>query len=197
MLFYAMEFQIEDITIKPLTPAVWDDFVTLFGDRGASGGCWCMWWRQSRKEYESNKGNRNKQHMKALVGSGETPGLLAYCEGVPCGWCAVSPREGLFRLEKSRVLKRIDEQPVWSIVCFYIDRKYRGSGLGAKLVLGATEFVKSKGGKIIEAYPSVIKAGRTASSDIYTGLPQIFEQAGFKKVFQPSQTKLVMRYCFD
>jgi GNAT superfamily N-acetyltransferase len=192
-----MELQIEDITIKPLSPETWDDFVTLFGERGASGGCWCMWWRQSKKEYESNKGGRNKQTMKELVESGETPGLLAYCDGVPCGWCAVSQREELLRLEKSRVLKRIDDQPVWSIVCFYIDRKYRGRGLGAKLVLGAIEFVKSKGGKIIEAYPSVIKSGRTTSSDIYTGLPQIFLQAGFKKVSQPSQTKLIMRYYLE
>ena len=53
--------------IHPLTPERWSDFEELFGPRGAYGGCWCMWWRTTRKEFEGCQGEKNRQAMKALV----------------------------------------------------------------------------------------------------------------------------------
>jgi hypothetical protein len=30
-----------ELAVHPVTPDRWDDLVMLFGERGASSGCWC------------------------------------------------------------------------------------------------------------------------------------------------------------
>lgn len=81
------------LEFRPLTPECWENFEDLFGEKGACGGCWCMWLRLKRSEYESQKGTGNRRAMEAIVDSGEIPGLLAYDGDKPVGWCAVGPRE--------------------------------------------------------------------------------------------------------
>jgi hypothetical protein len=66
-----------NLSFIPLTKERWSDFETLFGVRGACGGCWCMLWRLTRSEFERQKGEKNKQAMKTIVESGEVPGILA------------------------------------------------------------------------------------------------------------------------
>ncbi len=61
---------------KPLTPNNWDDFEDLMGPRGAYGGCWCMWWRLTRKVFEQQQGEGNRRAMQAIVASGRVPGIL-------------------------------------------------------------------------------------------------------------------------
>jgi hypothetical protein len=111
---------ISKLSFHSLTPERWKDFEKLFGERGACGGCWCMSWLLTRKEFDANKGRGNKRKMKALVNKKAEPGIIAYLRNEPVGWCAVAPREIYTRLENSKVLKRIDDQPVWSIPCFFI-----------------------------------------------------------------------------
>ena len=82
-----------NLTFSPLTKTRWQDFEKLFGERGACGGCWCMWWRKKRSEFERQKGAGNKIAMKTLVASGDIPGLIAYIDSDPVGWCSVAPRE--------------------------------------------------------------------------------------------------------
>lgn len=106
----------------PVTTERWHDLEELFGKSGACGGCWCMWWRLTRFEFRKQAGQGNKESMKRIVDSGEVPGLLAYADNRAIGWCSVGPREAYPSLERSRTLKRVDDGPVWSIVCFYIAR---------------------------------------------------------------------------
>jgi len=105
----------QEIVIRPLTPERWEDFVELFGPNGASQGCWCMFWRIRSKDYHSQSGETNQTQMKNLVDSGFEPGLLAYIDGNPVGWAAVAPRSNYARLVNSRVLKAVDDEPVWSL----------------------------------------------------------------------------------
>src|SRR5881409_2274338 len=112
-----------------LTPARWRDLEKLFGDRGACGGCWCMWWRLKRSQFERQKGQENRRALKAIVDSGETPGLLGYTRGEPIAWRAIAPRELYPVLERSRILKRVDDEPVWSIVCLFVARPFRRQGV--------------------------------------------------------------------
>jgi hypothetical protein len=102
-----------------LTPSRWRDLERLFGVRGACGGCWCMWWRMKRAEFTQRKGEKNKEAFKKIVASGEVPGIIAYVGDEPVGWCALAPRERYPLLENSRVLARVDAEPVWSITCFF------------------------------------------------------------------------------
>jgi hypothetical protein len=73
------------LTIVPLTPRRWPAFEKLFGPRGACGGCWCMTPRLSRRDYEANKGAKNRSSMKRLVTCGPPPGLIALRRGEAIG----------------------------------------------------------------------------------------------------------------
>lgn len=179
--------------VHPLTPQRWRDFERLFGVHGAYGGCWCMWWRSTRREFESRKGEGNRRAMKAIVDSGKIPGILAYFGTEPVGWCSVAPREELSSLERSRVLKRLDDQPVWSIVCFYVARSFRGQGIAEALIGGALDYVRSCGGSTVEAYPTPPKETPLAPVSSYMGLPAMFTRTGFVECARPSPRKLIMR----
>lgn len=185
--------ELENISFQPLSPERWGDFISLFGENGAYGGCWCMWWRITRSQFDKNKNAGNKRAMKNLVNSGEIPGILAYFGNKVVGWCSVAPREQFGSLNRSPVLKRIDDKPVWSIVCLFLDRKQRGIGLSKTLISGAIDYVRERGGRIVEAYPYITPEGSSALTN-FMGSPELFKQAGFVECTRPSKSKLVMRY---
>jgi hypothetical protein len=102
-----------ELSFKPIKRNLWTDFEELFGPNGACAGCWCMYWKLRGKEYEEAKGFETRQMHKSIVDSGVPTGLLAYLHGDVVGWIAVEPRESYPRLAHSRVLKPVDDQPVW------------------------------------------------------------------------------------
>ena len=172
----------------------WEDFEELFGERGACGGCWCMSWRLKKSVFESQKGSGNKAAMKSLVEEKETIGVLAYIDGVPIGWCAVAPREQYLRLEKSKVFKRIDHEPVWSITCLYLSKEYRRQGISTELIKAAVSYCELNDVKIVEAYPTVPYDNKVPDAFLWTGTPFAFREAGFLVVEQRSKWKLMMRF---
>lgn len=183
-----------DLDIRPLTPSRWKDLETLFGERGACGGCWCMWPRLRRADFQKQKGPRNKGAMKRIVQSGPPPGLLAYADGRPVAWCAFAPRETYCVLENSRILKRVDERPVWSVVCFFVAKLFRQRGLTAKLLEAAVEYARKQGARIIEGYPVDPKPdARSADVFVWTGLASAFRKAGFEEIQRRSPTRPIMR----
>ena len=176
-----------------LTPARWKDFERLFGERGACGGCWCMWFRFTNSEFERRKGAGNKRAMKALVSKGEVPGILAYWGREPVGWCAVAPRSDYTRLQRSRILKPVDDEPVWSVVCFFVQKEHRARGLTVALLRAAARHVKQSGGEILEGYP-VDPQGELPPAFAYHGLASAFAEAGFAECARRSPTRPIMRY---
>jgi GNAT superfamily N-acetyltransferase len=184
--------------IFPLTPARWADFEQLFGPRGACGGCWCMYWKRGRKDYEAAKGEGNRLAQKALVDSGVVPGLIAYMDGVPAGWVAVEPRKNFPVLGNSRILAPLDDLAVWSVPCFFVARKYRNAGLSVALLRAAVERVAQQGGMVVEGYPVEPAAGTVSvPAFIYTGLASTFRQAGFVEAGRRSEKRPIMRYAID
>lgn len=177
-----------------LTPECWLDFERLFGRGGAYGGCWCMWWFEPGGEFERMKGEPNRLAMKGLVEAGATPGILAYRDGEPVGWCAFAPRENYPRLQSSRLLKPLDDQRVWSVVCFYVARPERRKGLTTALLLAVIEAVRERGGRIVEGYPNLPKEGGHGDPFVYTGMLSSFLRAGFVEMARPSQRKAIVRY---
>jgi GNAT superfamily N-acetyltransferase len=184
------------LQFRPVTPDRWQDLETLFGPHGADGGCWCMWFRLRRRDFDRNSGEQNRQAMRGIVDSGEVPGLLAYAAGEPVGWVSLSPREKFPHLEHSRTLKRVDDQPVWSVVCFVVDKRFRGQGLMAKLLSAGIDYARERGAKIVEAYPMELKGGLTGYAG-YTGIASTFRKAGFVEVLQRSQDQPIMRYFIE
>jgi len=179
---------------EPLTDDRWDDFAELFGPRGGVGGCWCMGWRvKKRSDWNRDKGGANKRKFRKVVRDGAEPGVLAYHEGRAIGWCAVARREEYPSLERSRVAARVDDKPVWSVSCLFIHKDHRRCGLSVALLKAAADFVRERGGTIVEGYPVIPKKVEMPGVFAFTGLYAAFERAGFKEVARRSETRAVMR----
>lgn len=180
-------------SVHPLIPERWSDFETLFGPNGAYSGCWCMWWRLSRSEFSRLSAGERRLAMKALVDSGVRPGLLAYLDGAPAGWCSIGPRQGFASLERSTTLKRVDDQPVWSIVCFFVARPFRGRGVQTRLLAAALDYARGQGARIVEAYP-VETGQKLPPVSSFMGLADSFRAAGFVEVARPSPRRPILRF---
>ena len=185
-----------DLSFHPLTQKLWRDFELLFGKNGACGGCWCMYWKLRGKEFSDNTGNTTRQMQKAVVDSKIVPGLLAYSDGYPVGWIAVEPRSAYPKLARSRTLKPVDDQEVWSITCFFVEKKNRRKGITVELLKAAVDYVKTQGGIIVEGYP-VDATQNHADAFVYTGTASAFKQAGFKEVARNSPIRPIFRYVIN
>ncbi len=156
-----------------------------------------MWWRLKRSEFERRKGEGNRQAIKAIVEAGEVPGLLAYAGDKPVAWCSVAPREQFPVLGRSRILKPIDETPVWSVVCFFVEKSHRNKGLSLQLLRAAVEYVKQQGGEVVEGYPVEPKKDRMPAAFAWTGFALTFEKAGFVERLRRSETRPIMRFYIE
>jgi GNAT superfamily N-acetyltransferase len=181
------------VVVHPVTAARWPDLEKLFGERGACGGCWCMLWRLKRSQYEKQKGEKNRQALRKIVESGEAPGLLAYAGGEPIGWCALAPRETYPALDRSRVLQRSDDKPVWSVACLFIAKAFRRKGVSVQLLKAAIQHVGKRGGKIVEGYPQDPKKDPMPDVFAHTGIVGAFREAGFTEQLRRSPTRPIMR----
>jgi GNAT superfamily N-acetyltransferase len=182
------------LSFHPLTPERWDDFEELFGPRGACGGCWCMYWRLQRPAFEKGKGAGNRRAMKELAKEGTEPGLLAYAGDRAVGWCSVAPREEFVRLGTSRILKPVDDVPVWSVSCLFIARDHRNRGVSVALLKAAIDFVRARGGKVVEGYPVEPKKAEMPPAFAWTGIASAYLRAGFREHRRGSATRPIMRF---
>ena len=139
------------IEIHPATADRWADIATLFGLRGACAGCWCMWARREAAEFKRGSGDGNRRALQELVLGNARLGLLAYAGEEPVGWIALGPRTEYPRLDKSRVLAAVDDQPVWSVTCFFIRRDWRGRGLATRLLKESLATLGSDA--VVELFP--------------------------------------------
>jgi len=189
-----MSTQVIELDIHPVTPERWEDLEQLFGPRGAIGGCWCMWWRIKRKDFEQQQGQGNRDAMCSIVESGKVPGIIAYSNDEPVAWCSVAPREDFPVLDRSHVLKRVDDQPVWSVVCFFMAKGYRHKGLSSRMLKEAVEYATENGARIVEGYPITPKKDQAPDIYIFTGLESTFLKAGFVEIARRSESRPIMRY---
>ena len=188
-----------DLEVRQLETRGWNDLVKLFGKTGADGGCWCMYWRLSQKEYSAGDRWRNKRLLKSLIEDDKPIGLMAYLGDEPVGWCGLSPRKDFERLERSRVFKRVDDKPVWSLVCFFIHSEHQRKGIATALLSSAVEFVSKQDAPALESYPILEWGPKVTRSTAFTGTVEMFERAGFHKVSATEarsgdQPRVIMRH---
>ena len=190
---------VAQIQYLPLTPERWNDLESLFGPRGACGGCWCMWWRLKRSEFDRQRGPGNRHGFHAIVEAGDPPGLLAYIMDEtnhtrkPVAWCSLGPREAFPVLGRSPVLKPVDNQPVWSLVCFFVAKPYRRMGLTLGLIEAAKSYAMDHQAKILEAYPEDPEKASVPEVFAFTGFASTFRSAGFEEVARRSPHRPIMR----
>jgi GNAT superfamily N-acetyltransferase len=181
--------------IHPLTLERWGDLTTLFGRHGAYGGCWCMYFRVTGREFAAGAGAANRAALRSLVARGRPTGLLAYTGDRPVAWAALTPRAELGRLKRSPLRAGDPADPaVWSLPCLYVARSERGNGLAHELVEASCDHARRQGASIVEAMP-LRENGRRDAVELYVGTRKLFEAHGFSVVAEPkaAPSRLVMR----
>ena len=179
------------LTVRPLTPDLWPALEDLFGKSGASNGCWCMYWRLGGAYREAPRG-ANREALRQIVNRGSPPGLLAFGGDLPVGWCQLTPRDALPWLDRMWWFQRVDDEPVWSISCFFVRRAYRRQGVMSQLIASALKTAKRAKAPALEAYP-VDKPGRTADGSMWFGAKSMFDAAGFEEIARRKPTRPVVR----
>jgi GNAT superfamily N-acetyltransferase len=180
---------------RPLTPQTWADLEALFDLPGGSivRGCWCMYYRKSGKVLVSGAASAdNKRQLCEIVDRGIVPGLIAYVDGLPAGWISLGPREDYAKLARSSIMKPVDDSEVWSVVCTYVAKQYRGQGVQHRLLEAAVRYAGEQGVRTLEAYP-VDKPERSQDVFMFFGSRSLYEGAGFTEVVRRSPTRVVMR----
>ena len=188
-----------NIQVAPAAAGRWPDLERLFGAHGAYSNCWCMFWRLTHTDFNRMQSEERKAMLQSLALSAQPPGLLAYVDGTVAGWCSLGRREDFAALERSRTLKRVDDRPVWSVVCFFVARAYRRQGVAHALLKGAVDYATVQGAKIIEAYPIDLQTTRLQGARLtgctgYMGIASVFRSLGFTEAARASETQLIMRY---
>ncbi len=171
------------VDIVPVTPERWPALADLFREGGDPRWCWCTYWRVRGSDFAGSNADANRGHLRRLVDGPLAPGLVALDgDGRAIGWVSLGPRSDFERLERSRVRPRLDDLPVWSIVCFVVSRRARRQGLQARLLEAAIAFARDHGAPALEAYPVDTSEGRPTASTLYTGTLSTFLRAGFHVV---------------
>jgi ribosomal protein S18 acetylase RimI-like enzyme len=186
------------LTIHPLDSARWPDLESIFDAKGCSIArqCWCMYYRRSGGRGKMPQGMTvaqfNKSQLRAVVDAERPPGLVGYLDGKPVGWVSLGPREDYGRLAKSPVMKPVDEQPVWSIVCFVVPSAYRGQGIARALLDGAIGYAREHGARLVEAYPVDLSV-REAAESLWFGTKTMYDAAGFEEVARRKPERPIVR----
>jgi GNAT superfamily N-acetyltransferase len=187
-----------NLSFHPLTAERWDDFKALFDQPGEPRQCWCMGWRLRSTDYNALSYAEREAAMQALVQADTPVGVLAYAGDKAVGWCSVAPRESYVRLMRSKTYPAIDEQPTWTVMCFFIDKRMRGQQLALPLLRAAVHYAVSQGASIVEGYP--VESQYNAKGKLirdysaYMGTLRVFEDAGFKKAAVNEKGRKIMRY---
>ena len=170
--------------VRPLERSDWALVEGLFGERGAGAGCGCMVWRLARRDWEEGRGPKNRRAFKRLVESGRASGVLAVVRGRAVGWCSAAPRADFTALESKPSLATDWDERTWSVTCFFVDKAWRREGLGVRLLQAAAALARRRGATRIEGYPAPLpKDGRDLPPAFaWTGLPPVFERAGFERL---------------
>ena len=158
----------------------WDDFASFMVPSKPGGqGCVCMVYRNSSLDMPGRIA-----HMCDLCAGEPGPGVLAYVDGEVAGWCSVAPKSTHRALLNSRTIPRIDDEDVWSVVCFVVRTGFRRLGLMHRLLDGAIEHAHAMGAPALEGYPVDPGTGRVDQMSGYVGTVSLFESHGFSRVTQ-------------
>jgi GNAT superfamily N-acetyltransferase len=189
------------IEVVPATPDRWDDVVMILGGNGDLG-CWCQAPRGLAVGYGKAKPGARRAALRQQLEDEPPAGMLAYVDGEVAGWCGFGPRPRLPRLERSKTIPKVDDQPVWSVLCFNVRVGYRRRGVAAALLEGVVDYARRSGAPGVEAYPIDPDGGRVDVSFGYVGVTPMFERLGFERIVETAahsdnRPRILMRLMFD
>ncbi|MCW5876445.1 MAG: GNAT family N-acetyltransferase [Anaerolineales bacterium] len=180
-----------DLHVVLAGPEHWDDLLEFF----ERIPCTCQYWRVSSSEYRGSKNEgldawvaARRAALRAQLEDSTPPGVLAYLEGQLVGWCGFGPRPQMGRLVRSRTIPKVDDQPVWSVVCFIVRTGFRRRGITGALLQGVIDCARQHGAPGLEAYPVDPEGKRISGAFAYVGTTSMFERAGFRRVLLTDST---------
>ncbi len=189
-----------DVSIVSVADAPWDDVRTVFGTRGDPAGCWCQWFKMRHVDFKAATPQECRSLLQEQIRESDpAPGLIAYVDGEPAGWCAVEPRHRYPRLRTTKVVKEgspedQDDPSVWAVTCFVVRVEFRKRGISRTLLDAAVKHARGHGARVIEGYPVDVAAKKKVSSaDLYYGTLSTFEAAGFSVVSRPTSGRAVVQ----
>lgn len=175
------------IEVHPATYDRFDDVALILAPKNPEvPACWCLSYRLPNQEQRALSGRDRPARLRRYAQEGAPPGVIAYVDGEPAGWCSVAPRSSYHRLTHSRTIPTVDDAPVWSVICLVVRPPFRRQGLARHLVDGAVDYARSQGAPMLEAYPIDPKGERINSAFAYVGTTELFESAGFERVVATS-----------
>ncbi|UOQ89489.1 GNAT family N-acetyltransferase [Agromyces endophyticus] len=189
------------LRVVPAGDAPFDDVEAVFGTKGDPAHCWCQWFKLAPADWRSTGDDDLRELLHRQLESAENgPGLLAYDDETPVGWCAVEPRPNLPRLRRSRIISGATTEPdfadesVWAVSCFVVPREYRMRGVGRALAAAAVEYAREHGARVLEGYAvDPAERAKTPAADLYHGTVSMFVDAGFSEVARPRPDRAIMQ----
>ncbi len=166
---------------RPLTEETFEDFADVVNPTRRANHCWCLSHRLPARQIEELGGGDRGEAMRRLSRSGPAPGVVTYRDGEPVGWCSVSPRTAMPLVERSRLIRPVDDVPVWCITCLVVRTGHRRQGVVGHLLEGAVAHAAEQGAPAVEAYP-VDPEGRMDTTMAFVGTVAMFAAAGFRQV---------------
>ena len=189
----------EGVTIVPIADAAWPDVQQVFGTRGDPARCWCQFFKLTNQQWWDEPTEAKEALLHAQAGEGTGPGLIAYLDGEPVGWCAIEPRPNYPQALRSKVVttastERADDSSVWAITCFVVRTGFRRRGVATALVAAAVDWARQHDARLIEGYPVDTAAReKTSAAALYHGSVSLFESAGFTLAVRPTPGRALMR----
>lgn len=177
----------DQVEIHPATVDRFADVETILAPKNPDApACWCLAYRVPNQEQRELVGADRPARLRRYAEEGAPPGVIAYVDGEPAGWCSIAPRASHHRLTHSRTIPTLDDLPVWSIVCFVVRPPFRHRGLARRLLEGAVEYARECGAPAVEGYPIDSASGKVSSAFAYVGTTSLFESVGFERAIQTS-----------
>lgn len=182
------------VDVLPATPARWGDVAEVMGVCGDPSSCWCQFFRLRGKDWETASKAGNRRRLREQVKSSDRPpGLLAYIDEQPVGWCALAPKSCYPRVVLSRSTGA-NVDGVWAITCFVVRVGWRKKGVGRALVEGAIDWAHRSDASVVEAYPVDVSERKGLSADeLFHGALSTFLDLGFVEVERPSRARAVVQ----
>lgn len=177
------------LVFREVTPDTWNDFETLFEERGGPKSCWCMVWRATAEESRDIRRPSRKAAMKKRIRAGVPVGILGYDRDTPVAWCSIAPKN-TYRAGLANSQEGDAEEDVWSLACFFVNRAARGRGALKALIEAAKRHAKEYGATVLEAYP----VDADSPSYRFGGFFSTFEQTGFVEIGRAGSRRHVVRY---
>jgi GNAT superfamily N-acetyltransferase len=191
---------VEDVggwATHPVTADRFDDFADVINPHRRDTHCWCLSHRLLAREIDE-LGDGSREAAASVLARGRSSfGVVTYRDDVPVGWCHIAPRAQISRLVASKLIRPVDDLPVWSIICVVVRAGHRRQGVTRHLIEGAVAYAAARGAPAVETYP-VDPQGRMDLTMAFVGTRSMFERCGFEVVgetdaFASKMPRLAMR----